>query len=104
MFVAETLPGWRFEPCRLLEDRADRIEGVRLGGSLVGAISLDARKAQGKATGITRAFLNVVERDLDDELGAYVHGVLIASDLERKQPFGLSRQHRVGEPFESSRA
>ena len=51
-------------------DRLDRREGVGLGRGLVGPIALDAREAQREAAGILRARLDVVERDLDDDLRA----------------------------------
>ena len=35
---------------------------------------------------IVRAFLEVVERDLDDELGPYVDRVRVARDLQLQKP------------------
>ena len=56
--------------CRLLIDGLNRRERIRLGGRLVVAIALDAGKTERQAAGILRAGLDVVERDLRDDLGA----------------------------------
>ena len=63
--------------------RPHRLDRVGLVGALVGAIALDAREAQREAAGILRALLQVVERDLDDELGPHVHGVAVAAAISR---------------------
>src|SRR5262249_28668863 len=74
--------------------------GIGVGSGLVGAVALDAREPQRKAAGIVRARLNVVERDLGDDLGPHVDRVVVAADLELEEAFGLPREHLVGEPLE----
>ena len=60
------------------QDRADRVDRVRLGGGLVVAVALQAREAQRDPARVLRAGLHAVEGDLDDELGADVDGVGVA--------------------------
>src|SRR5262249_20848062 len=84
----------------LLVQRLDGREGVGFGGALVGAIAFDAREAKRQAAGILRARLNLVERDFRDDLRLGIHRIRVATDLELEEPFGLPRQHLVGEAFE----
>ena len=95
-------PGERLAPGRLPVDCTDRLEGVRLGGGLIGAITLDTREAQREAAGVLRAGLNVIECNFDNQLGAHVDGVVVAPDFERQQLPRLPRQRLVGEPLEGS--
>src|SRR6185503_17714956 len=69
-------------------------------GELVGPVALDARKAQRHAAGILGATLHVVERDLDHQLGAHIHGPLVAPDLARQQLARLPFEDLVGQPLE----
>ena len=49
-------------------DLSDGLNRVRQGGGLVGPVAFHAREPQRKPSRVMRALLNVVERDLDDEL------------------------------------
>src|SRR2546425_12033709 len=49
---------------------------------------------------VLRALLNVVERHLHHELGAYVDRVSVARGLELEQPLGLPGEHLVRHPLE----
>src|SRR6185436_15762367 len=73
----------------LLVDRLDGRERVRLGRGLVAAIPLDAREAEREAARILGARLDVVERDLGNDLRAHVDGVAVAPDLELEERLGL---------------
>src|SRR2546425_9758217 len=72
-------------------------DGVGHGRPLVGTVALDAREPQRQPAGILTARLDVVEGDLDDQLGAHVHRVppVVAPDLELEQLLGLPREHLV---------
>src|SRR6266851_1709300 len=93
-------PNWRRLTRRLLIDRLDGCEGVGLGGGLVRSIPLDPREAEREPAGIVRARLDVVERDLGDDLGTDVDGVIVAADLELEKRLRLPREHLVGQPLE----
>ena len=58
--------------------RAHGLDRVGLVRALVGSVALHAREAQRQAAGVLRARLQVVERDLDHQLGPHVHGVGVA--------------------------
>src|SRR5712691_8120560 len=85
---------------RLLIDRLDGCEGIGLRGGLVGSIPLDAREAEREPAGIVRARLDVVERDLGDDLGTHVDGMIVAADLQLEKRLRLPRQHLVSQPLE----
>ncbi len=61
------------------------LERIRVRGRLVGPVSLHTREAQCEAARITRAGLDLVERDLGDELRLDIDGVSIAFDLDGEQ-------------------
>src|SRR3989454_5676971 len=77
-------------------------DGVGHGRPFVGTVALDAREPQREPAGILTTRLDVVEGDLDDELGAHVHRVppVVAPDLELEQLLGLPREHLVRHPLE----
>src|SRR5207248_9334903 len=82
------------------EEAADRVDGVGLGGALVGPVAFDARKAQRDAAGVARAPLHAVEGDLDDQRRLRANRPLIARALEAEQPLRLPGEHLVGEALE----
>src|SRR2546430_15441584 len=43
---------------------------------------------------------DLVERDFGDDLGADVHGVVVASDLDLEEFLGLPGEHLVGQSLE----
>ena len=47
-----------------------------------------------------RAFLEVVERNLDDELGPHVDGERVTRDLQLQELLGLPGEHVVGQSLE----
>src|SRR6185312_16209901 len=61
-------PARRGQASGLLVDRLDGREGVGFGRGLVAAIAFHAREAERDAARILRARLDVVERDLGDDL------------------------------------
>src|ERR1700722_2948152 len=63
-------------------DRSNSGDRVGVRGGLVRAIALHASEAQRQAAGIMRAHLQIVERDLDDDLWPDVDRVRVAADLE----------------------
>src|SRR5258706_8365579 len=85
---------------RLPVDRLDGRERVRFGRGLVAAIALDAREPESEAARILGARLDVVERDLGNDLRAHVDRVVVAPDLELEERPGLPGEHRVGEALE----
>src|SRR5439155_23850350 len=93
-------PNWRRLARRLLIDRLDGCEGVGLRSGLVRSIPLDPREAEREPAGIVRARLDIVERDLGDDLGTHVDGALVAADLDLEKRLGLPREHLVGQPLE----
>src|SRR5688572_20704180 len=68
---------------RTLMPLADGIDGVGFDRRLV-AVRLDAREPQGEPPRVLRALLDLVERDLHDQFGTHIHGVIVTSDLARK--------------------
>src|SRR5260370_7614086 len=80
-----------------LAHRADRIGQLR---SLVRPVALDPGEPQRQASRILGARLDVIEGDLDDELGTHVHRVPVASGLELLQLRGLPGEHLVGHALE----
>ena len=80
--------------------RPHSVDRVSLRGGFVGTMAFHAREAQGHATGIVRAGLDVVEGDLDDQFRSHVHDIVVAGDFQGEQRLRLPRQHRVGEPLE----
>ena len=83
-----------------LVDRAHRVDGVRLLRPLVGTVGFDPGEAQRQAARVVRAHLQVVEGDLDDQLGAHVDGIAVARDLTGQQLLGLPGEHLIGQAFE----
>ena len=67
---------------------------------LVRAVALHPREAQRQAAGVLRARLQVVEGDLDDQLGPHVHGVAVAAGLAREQLARLPGEQLVGHALE----
>src|SRR4029079_12249716 len=80
---------------RTCVDRAHGLDGVRLGGWLVGAIALHAGKAERDPAWVARARLDAVEGDLDDELGADVDDVTLSARLQLEEVLGLPGEHLV---------
>src|SRR4051812_45618989 len=85
---------------RLLVDRLDRRERVGFRRRFVATIAFHARETQREAAGILRARLEVVERDLGNDVGLEEHRVGIAPDLELEEALRLPREHLVGEALE----
>ena len=63
------------------QEGADRLDRVRLGCTLVGPVCLHARKPERHAARILRTPLNIVERDLDDELRTHINNVTVAANF-----------------------
>src|SRR5260221_699044 len=81
-------------------DAAHRVDGIGLLGPLVGPVALYAREAQGEPAGILRAFLEVVESDLDHQLRPDMHRPLVARNGALLQFFGLPGKHGIGHALE----
>ncbi len=77
-----------------------RGQRVRLRRTLVGTIALDPGETEGQPSGILRARLHLVERDLDHQLRPHVDGVVVPRDLQLEQLGGLPGEHLVGHPLE----
>ena len=67
------------------QHRLDGLDRVGVGRGLVVAVPADASEPQRDAARVAARRLHAVERDLDDELGAHVHGDPVAADLAREQ-------------------
>src|SRR6476619_4676895 len=74
-----------------LPDLPERLDRVGVRGRLVRTVALDPREPQGEAARIVRTRLQVVERHLHHQLGAHMHGVALAGDLELLELRGLPR-------------
>src|SRR5215211_7405261 len=87
-------PGSACGHCRV--DRPDGPDRVRLARRLVFAIALHACEAERETAGVLGALLQVIERNLDDELGPHVYGVGVTADLELQQLRRLPLEHGIG--------
>src|SRR5918993_2083541 len=88
---------------RLLRSRMDgahRLDRVGVARGLVRSIPLDASEAQRHSSRITRARLDAVEGDLDDELGPDEDDVALATRLQREQMLRLPGEHLVRHALE----
>src|SRR5262245_6158600 len=99
-FSSASYPSRRVEPGRLLVDLLNRRKRVGLAGGFLGPVTFDTGEPERKPPGVLGALLNLVEGNLDHELGAYIHGVRIPGDLQFKQRFRLPCEHLVRQAFE----
>src|SRR4051794_2685549 len=77
-----------------------RRKRIGFAGALVRPIALHSREAERHPAGILRAGLDLVERDLHDELRPHVDGVVVAPDLELEELLRLPGEHLVGHALE----
>src|SRR5438046_34596 len=75
-------------------------DAVRRIRPFVRPVALDSCETQRHAARILPAGLDTVERDLDDELRAHVHGMGVATGLERQELVSLPRKHLVRHSLE----
>src|SRR5262245_58015947 len=69
-------------------------------GLLVVAVALDARETQRQPAWVTRARLQVAERDFDDELGSHIDRPVVATYLAHQEFPRLPLEHRIGQALE----
>src|SRR5262249_47498064 len=77
-----------------------RLKRVRFRRGLIGTIPLHPREAQRQPAHITRAHLNIAERNLRHDLRLDIDGVGVAPNLDLQKLLGLPDQHLVSEAFE----
>src|SRR5262245_12450782 len=82
------------------EEVRDGLDGLRLSGRLVGTEALHSCEAEREAGWVTRRFLYVTERNLDDDLWSNEYRLIFPVSFEGEQLFRLSAQHLVGQAFE----
>src|SRR4051812_34553639 len=79
------------------EDLPHRVHRIRVFDAFVGAVTFDARESQRQATRISRARLQIAERDLHHDLGPHVQRPRIAVRLAREELARLPLEHDIGE-------
>src|SRR5436190_20944110 len=84
----------------LLVDAPHRVDGIGLLRALVRAVAFDSRKAQRQSARILRALLQIVERDLDYQLGTHLHPPIIATGRALYEFLGLPCERRIGQSLE----
>src|SRR5687767_2240568 len=68
--------------------------------AVVGSVSLDAGESERRTARVMRTPLYLIERNLDNELGAHVHDVSFAANLARQQLLRLPLEDLVRHSLE----